>query len=287
LPYNDFVTVAERLRSGFSLALGVGGALGYAHIGVLRALEERRLKPALVVGSSMGALIAAGYALGESPDDLEREARSFSRLKFFTTDGAPAIGQPGLLTMRGLTDRLRRQYAEATFDRARIPLAIVATDWRTGRKAVFTEGDLILAIRASIAVPGYIAPARGPGGAYYYDGGLTEPLPAPTAKSLRPDLPVFAVDFFTDPGLEVAPPGLASVFRRATILFLSTISRSNARDADFLLHIPLAGFSWMDFHRAQQIIPLGYAAAARYLDMEIETAQNQRKQVTADNTMED
>jgi NTE family protein len=278
------VTVADRLREGFSLVLGVGGALGYAHIGVIRALEERGLKPELVVGSSMGALLAAGYALGASAKDLENDARSFSRLKFFTTDGVPTIGEPGLLSMRGLTDRLRRQYANAAFEQARIPLALVATEWRSGRKVVFTKGDLILAVRASIAVPGYIAPARGPGGSCYYDGGLTEPLPAPTAKSLRPDLPVLAVDFFTDPGTELAPPGFASVIRRATIIFISSISRCNARYAEFLLHISLAGFSWMDFHRAKEIIPIGYAAATRFLDSP--PPEKQRKHITP-NLMED
>lgn len=261
--------VADRIREGFSLVLGVGGALGYAHIGVLRALEERGLKPRLLVGSSMGALMATGYALGASPDDLEKEALSYSRLKFFVTDGAPAIGQPGLLSMRGLTDRLRRQYAHKTFDEAKIPLAVVATDWRTGHPVVFTSGDLILAVRASIAIPGYIAPARGPDGTYYYDGGLTEPLPAPTAKRLRPDLPIVSVDFFTRPGIEDTPPGIASVFRRATVIFLSTISRYNARQTDYLIHIPLPGFSWMDFHRAREIIPIGYSVAAQFFDSDL------------------
>ncbi|MHA2620626.1 MAG: patatin-like phospholipase family protein [bacterium JZ-2024 1] len=260
------MTVADQIRDGFSLVLGVGGALGYAHIGVLRALEERGLRPALIVGSSMGALIAAGYALGTSVDDLEKDARTFSRLKFFTTDGAPTIGEPGFLSMRGLMDRLRRQYAHASFEQTKIPLAIVATDWRTGRKVVFTSGDLILAVRASIAIPGYIAPARGAGGACYYDGGLTEPLPAPTAKELCPRMPVLAVDFFTDPGTETRPPGLASVFRRATILFISSLSRCNAEHADFLLHISLPGFTWMDFHRAKDIIPMGYESALKFLD---------------------
>src|SRR5918992_4271562 len=116
------------LRDGFTLALGGGGARGWTHVGVARALADRGLRPSRIVGTSMGALIGAGLAAGRTPDEIEAVAR---RTPFFRVVRGP--GRFALFDPRPLLERLVRDLGDARIEDLPTPLGISAYDLVTGR----------------------------------------------------------------------------------------------------------------------------------------------------------
>lgn len=162
------------------LVLGSGGARGWCHIGVLRALEELQVYPQLVAGCSMGALVGGAWAAGRL-DELEEWARSMTRTRLLAhVDLKLSSGLVGgaavadILTEIGLPER---------FSRLRKPFVAVATDLQDGREVWLQDGDLLSAIRGSISIPGAFSPHFHEG-RWLLDGGLTNPIPVSAARAL-------------------------------------------------------------------------------------------------------
>jgi NTE family protein len=179
--------MTRRFEHGFTLALGGGGARGWAHIGVARALEERGLRPAKVVGTSMGAIIGAGIAAGISADAMEAAARRTSVLRL-----AGKRGRLALLDPRPLLDDLARQLGDPRIEDFPTPLGITAYDLVEGRPRLFTEGRLVDALEVSIAVPFFFPPRRDADG-IWCDAGPWEGIPVSQARRWDPQLPVIGV----------------------------------------------------------------------------------------------
>ncbi|MFP4463226.1 MAG: patatin-like phospholipase RssA [Guyparkeria sp.] len=175
------------------LALGSGAARGWAHIGVIRALEGAGLRPSMVAGCSIGALVGAGYA-GESLDKLEdwvRGIRSWDVMRLLDI----RLGG-GLIEGDSLMRSLARQVEPVDIENLRVPFAAVATDLEAGREVWLREGSLMEAVRASIAVPGLMSPVRNQG-RWLVDGGLTDPVPVSLCRALGADV-VIAVNLNSD-----------------------------------------------------------------------------------------
>ena len=171
------------------LALGSGGARGWCHIGILRELDAMGIRPDVVAGASMGALVGAIYAGGalDALEDwaLKLTARSFIRLLDVNlSSGGLVEGTEILAVIRRLLD------ADKIEDLA-VPLALVATDMTTGREVWMTKGDIAEAVRASVALPGVISPFR-IGDRWFLDGGLTNPLPVTACRILGADVIIAA-----------------------------------------------------------------------------------------------
>lgn len=175
------------------VALGSGAARGWAHIGVIHALEEAGIRPAMVAGSSFGALIGAGYA-GESLDKLEAWARGIRSLDVMRLLDVRLGG--GLIEGDDLMRSLAKQVEPVDIETLRVPFAAVATDLEAGREVWLREGSLIEAVHASIAVPGLMAPVRNQG-RWLVDGGLTDPVPVSLCRALGADV-VIAVNLNSD-----------------------------------------------------------------------------------------
>ncbi|SMG39508.1 patatin-like phospholipase family protein [Dethiosulfovibrio salsuginis] len=182
----------EAISQGRSigLALGGGAARGCAHVGVLRAFQEKGITLSCVAGTSIGAMIGAVYASG-GLDHLEAlllELDPLHLLAYFDV----VFPHSGLVDGRKVTELLREILGDRSFKDLSMPFAAVATDIRDGREVAISSGDVIDAVRASIAVPGVFTPFMS-GEAVLVDGGLVNPVPVNVARSLGADF-VVAVD---------------------------------------------------------------------------------------------
>jgi len=179
--------VAKR-SAPVALALGGGGTKGIAHLGVLRALEQRGLQVAAIAGTSIGGLVAAVYATGRPLADIIRRVASLQQGSLFRRgkeiDNA-------LLGLEGVAEVLLELIGEKYFEELPIPLAVTAVDLNTGQEIVLHSGRVLDAVLATIALPG-IFPPRQIGEHVLIDGGVSNPVPVGVARWLRPGLPVIA-----------------------------------------------------------------------------------------------
>ena len=292
--------MGRKLRLG--LALGAGSARGWAHIGVIRALEERGIKPDLVCGTSIGALVGAAYASGKL-DRLEEWVTGLAwttvvRLMDLTWRGGLIRGTR-LFTLFGTI------FEDSDIAELPIPYGAVATELQSGRELWLRSGKVLDAVRASCAMPGLLTPVIRDG-VVLVDGGLVNPVPVSMCRAMGADL-VVAVDlswgklgpYRRSKEREVAPreepswlgrfmsgkaqskgkpdnpsivkqdePSIPSIFN----VFLTSLdivemrvarSRLAGEPADALVTPLLPDFATMDFHRAKEAIAEGRAAVER------------------------
>ncbi|WP_175747260.1 patatin-like phospholipase family protein [Burkholderia pyrrocinia] len=283
-------------RPSVGLVLSGGGARGYAHLGVLKVLEENRIPVDCIAGTSMGAVVGGLYASGMAADDMQKRLSevNLADIAFDVTDRADlpqtsrederlyingltlGFGKSGVKAPVGLVqgNRLQALLADWTasvptnqpFDRLPIPYRAVATDLQTGQMVVLDHGSLPLAIRASMAMPGLFAPAEINGRALV-DGGLVSNLPVDTARQMGANV-VIAVDI----GSQLRPlDALASpadvMQQMVGILIRQNVSaqRRQITANDVLLTPELGSLGFTDFQNARQAISAGEAAATAAL----------------------
>ena len=172
-----------------TLALGGGGSRGYAHVGIIRRLEQEGFRICAVAGSSAGGIIAAFYAAGFTPDEMEVQFSKVDQTKLFGR--SPGDG-PALLGVAGASKWLNEQLGELTFADLKTPCALTAVDIKSAREIVLDQGRLVDAVLATIALPG-ILPPQPIQNYQLVDGGVLDPVPVSIARSLAPRLPVVAV----------------------------------------------------------------------------------------------
>ncbi|MBL7077547.1 MAG: patatin-like phospholipase family protein [Kiritimatiellae bacterium] len=180
-----------RNRKRIGLALGGGGGRGWAHLGVIRAIEEAGIPIHCIAGTSMGALVGGAFANGKV-DALMKVATDLDWrhvLHYFLEFNLP---RSGLVDGTRIVKLLHRHITPSNMEDASIPLRVVATDIQTGKEVVIAKGDMIEAIRASIAVPGILTPVARDG-QILVDGGLVNPVPVSVARAMGADK-VIAVD---------------------------------------------------------------------------------------------
>lgn len=187
-PRQALIIPLKSERPLVALALGSGGARGFAHVGVIKALEEAGIVPDIVTGSSSGAVVAALYAGGHDARGLERIALEVEKgdLVDFVLFGK------GWVRGAALQEFVNRMVGERPIERLARPFAVVATESKSGRMTVFNRGDTGLAVRASAAVPNLFVPPV-INGQEYVDGGLSSPVPVRVARAMGADV-VIAVD---------------------------------------------------------------------------------------------
>ena len=184
---------APRAQPRIALALGGGAARGFAHIGVIKALEAQGIVPDIVVGTSAGSLVGALYASGLSGFDLQRVALTME-------DGAItdwSLPSRGVIKGEALQNFVNNAVGNRPIEKLPRLLGIVATNLQTGEALVFRTGNTGMAVRASSSVPGVFQPVS-ISGKEYVDGGLVAPVPVRIARSLGADI-VIAVDISARP----------------------------------------------------------------------------------------
>lgn len=173
-----------------SLALGGGGAKGNSHIGVIRRLQKEGFNIHALAGTSFGGIVAVFFALGYSPDEIEDLFASLDQRRLY---GHSDNEGPSLLGLAGATKWLNETLGKRTFADLKIPCVLTAADLRSGREILLSEGSLVDAILATIAIPG-IFPSKRIGDLELVDGGALDPVPVAPARSLvSPKTPVVAV----------------------------------------------------------------------------------------------
>lgn len=177
-----------------AVALGGGIARGWAHIGVLRALDEAGLKPDIVTGTSIGAVVGGCWAAGRL-DELEAWALSLTRRRMFGLLDL-SLGGAGLISGGRLKGLLEKNLADASIESLGPRFAAIATEYNTGHEVWLGRGNLVEALRASYAMPGIFEPVR-IGGRWLMDGALTNPVPVSAARALGGRL-VVAVNLQSD-----------------------------------------------------------------------------------------
>lgn len=180
-----------------TLALGGGGAKGNAHIGVIRRLQKEGFYIKAVAGTSFGGIVAVFYALGYSPDEIEDMFASLDQKRLY---GHGEGEGPSLLGLGGATKWLKSVIGDRTFADLKIPCILTAADLRSGREVLLSDGSLVDAILATIAIPGIFPPKR-MDSFELVDGGALNPVPVAPARSLASNLPVVAVVLTTPLGV--------------------------------------------------------------------------------------
>lgn len=241
------------------LALGGGFARGIAHIGVLKVLEEEKIPIALVAGTSVGALIGAGYCSGASPQEMGTSA---ARLRF--KDFARwTLSWQGFASNDRMVHMLPRLLKVRTFEELRIPLAVVATDLVTGEPVVFRRGPLVDAIRASCAYPGMFLPVN-VGGRLLVDGLLAYPLPAEPLRQAGAER-VIAVYLRSSYVNTAGPRHIFDVVGQCFSIVQSKSYEQCKAQADVLLEPEVGDFAYDAFDQAEELMQAGEAAARKAL----------------------
>lgn len=180
--------------NGIGLALGSGSARGWAHIGVIHALDEAGIHVSHIAGTSIGSIVGAALAL-DKLDVLEDFARRLDWRQVISFLDV-VFPRSGLIDGEKVTNYFRGYVHEPYIEDIRIPYCAVAADLETGKEQLLDKGDLIEAIRASISVPGILTPAR-KDGRFLVDGGLVNPVPVSAVRGMGADY-VIAVDLNHD-----------------------------------------------------------------------------------------
>jgi NTE family protein len=284
-------------RPRIGLVLGGGGAKGAAHVGVLGVLDELRIPVDCIIGTSMGALVGGTYASGMSADELETAIRAISwqeaigrrglraqvpmrrkltgntysnSLEFGVRDGR-LVAPSGLINTQNVDLTIQylvgRSRGIAEFDRLPIPFRAVATDMQNGEMVVLDRGDLALAMRASMAVPGVFSPVS-IDGRILGDGGLTRNVPVDIARQTCADVVIaVAVPNPLPTAAELRSP-LTLMARTLDVL----IGANERQQLDTLgpddvkIVIEMGDIGSASFDRVRDAIPLGRAAALAHRD---------------------
>jgi NTE family protein len=233
--------------------VGGGFARGLAHIGVIRVLEENGIPIHCLAGTSVGSIIAGAYASGASVDEMTAVARKV-RWKDFASW---TLSTKGLASNKRMEAFLKRTFRSLRFEDLQRPLAVVATDLRTGKPVVFTAGELVPAVRASCAYPGLFLPVAYQG-AWLTDGGLVEAVPTKAVRELGADLVIGVSLESINP--EVAPQNVMDVLSRSLSIAQRTAEPVWRAHADAVVEPVVNGYRWDEFERADELVAAGEKA---------------------------
>jgi len=240
--------------TGVGLALGGGFARGFAHLGALKVLEENNIRVTHIAGSSIGSLLGAAYAAGESIDKIAAEGR---RIRF-RDFGRWTLSKLGLASNDRLGELVRRTFRVQTFEELKIPTTVVATDLGTGEPFVFSNGRLDDAIRASCAFPGLFEPVQA-GKRWLADGGLVAPVPALAAHEMGARL-VIGISVGFNHWNGDAPTNLFQVVNRAVSAAQKNQGAAWRGYADLVVEPEVHAIDWDHFHRVDEAVAAGVAA---------------------------
>ena len=262
----------------FSLVLGGGGMKGLAHIGVLQALTERERLPTCVVGSSVGALVGAAWAVGRSPEVLRELAINLRRRDVFVVAHADMafkrMRSPALFRREPLDRLLEALVGDVTFQELKRPLVVNTVDINSGMQVFWglpglEDVRVADAVFASCALPGYLPP-REIRGRHYFDGATVDNLPVATARTLGVDL-VVAVDVSASSAFreDKQEEGFAAVFARATELAMQSSLELRLQTWTappiYFLHPRVEHISPFSFDDLRELVDEGYRDASAAL----------------------
>lgn len=284
--------VARRLLGRLTgLALSGGAARGLVHVGVLEVLEAEGLKPDIVAGTSIGALVGSLWASGKSAKELVDLAKRTRRKDLFSILDLAIPPSSALMRGRGVDAFVRRAFGDLRFADLPLPMIVVAADIDTGEEVTFETGLVRDAVRASIAIPGVLKPSV-ISGRRLFDGAVVTPLPVeilrgmgcarviavnaiPASRSPRHAVPLSAPDPYPDgPGedeeaigpsslqqfFDLTPqsiPNILDIIGRSNQYMQAEIAEAACRGASLVIRPWAPELNWMDFDSAARFIRAG------------------------------
>jgi NTE family protein len=247
----------EPLRIG--LALGGGFARGIAHAGVLKVFEQNQIPINVIAGVSAGAIVAAAYASGASPEEIARAGCSMR----FTDVARWSLNRMGFVGSDRMEKFLKRLLKEFRFEDMRIPLAVVATDLSTGEPVLFRDtGDVNLPIRASCSYPGLFQPVK-MGDLTMVDGAMSMEVPALVARKLGATR-VISVHLPMN-SQAALPQNMFQVVNRSFQIMQKHMEDGWRRMSDVVIVPEVHTVQWDEFASAQMLIEAGEKAAEKAL----------------------
>ena len=264
------------------IALGGGAAFGIAHVGVLLALEEAGLPVDMVSGTSMGSIVAIAYSSGLQPPEMLEIAARIGTVRTALSAIDPSLSGAGFLSGRRLISIFSPLLDRETFDDVDVPCRVVAMDIDTGTAVQIGSGPLDEAFRASCSIPIIFTPVRREGRTLV-DGGMIDPVPAGVLRDMGADI-VVAVNVVPRLDPEVSTslsrtfkavnrfnplsffsgsrdmPDLVDIFMNSLQALQHELGNFKSLDADVLVNVDLGEFTWIDFHRAVEIVECGRKA---------------------------
>jgi NTE family protein len=242
-----------------ALALGGGAARGFAHIGVIKALEAQGIVPDIVVGTSAGSVVGAlyasgynGFALQKIALDMDETTISDWAIPFFSK-------APGVLKGEALQAYVNKAVHNQPIEKLKIPFGAVATDLKTGQPILFRRGNTGMAVRASSSVPGVFQPVV-INGRTYVDGGLVAPVPVRFAKEMGAEF-IIAVNISSATEAQATASSVDVLMQTFTIMG-QRLNQHELKDADVVITPALGAMGSADFNGRNLAVLAGEQAAA-------------------------
>ncbi|MFJ7976286.1 patatin-like phospholipase family protein [Peribacillus sp. JNUCC 23] len=241
------------------LALGSGGARGFAHLGVIKVLKEAGISIDMIAGSSMGALVGSFYAAGSDVERLYRLSKAFKR-KYYLDFTVPKMG---FVAGKKVKELIRVFTYNKRIEELDIPLAIVATDIKKGEKVVFQSGPIADAVRASISIPGIFVPEK-IGDRLLVDGGVIDRVPVSVVRSMGADL-VIAVDV-SNVKKEIEITSIYDVIMQSLDILQMELTESRKLSSDVMIRPHVENYNSKSFTNINEIITIGEEEARLNID---------------------
>lgn len=253
-----------------ALVLGSGGARGYAHIGVIDILEKNGIKPDFIVGTSAGSIVGSIYASGKTAEQLKQVA-----LDMKVADVREiSIGLKGFFDGKKVEDYVNKQVDQTSLEKMKIPMYVVATELKHGKKVVFNYGNTGQAVRASVSIPSMFTPTT-IAGTEYVDGGLVSPVPVDVARELGADI-VIAVDILAQP-IYTETSNVWGLFNQNINIMQNKLASEELKNADIVIQPDLREKSHIfDVQGRQDTIQVGEEAAMQRIT-DIKTVLNKKQ----------
>ena len=251
------------MNKKIGLALSGGGARGFAHVGVLKALTENDIPIDLIAGTSAGSFVGGAYAAGMSVSEIIEIGKKISWFGIAGFSYSPR----GLLSNAPMGKFISDQFPTNRFEELAIPFASIACDLETGNEIVLKdEGDLAEAIRASCAIPGVFVPVIDEHGRALIDGGVVSPMPTLAVRDMGADL-VIAVDLLTCGSTFWGRPStLLGTFFQSAMMMIRTASRNQHYRADVIIEPQIAHIRPDEIAKRDELVELGYNAGIEKID---------------------
>lgn len=239
------------------LVLGGGAARGFAHIGVIKALESQGIVPDIVVGTSAGSLVGALYAAGNSGFALHKLALDMEEAAISDWSVPLFAKVTGVLKGEAIQHYVNKAVNNVPLEKLKIPFGAVATDLNSGMPILFQRGNTGLAVRASSAVPSVFQPVK-IGDHVYVDGGLVSPVPVRFARTMGADF-IIAVNISSQPEVQLATSALDVLLQTFAIMGQS-INHYELKEADVVIRPNLGNMKGNDFNGRNLAILMGEQA---------------------------